>query len=129
MARKATIGFNQDIWRIRPFRKNYRYHQSWLSNQVYPSMWNCSQAVLQERPSSKKYPWPINMRQRLKDDGIFIIKLDHLLFTQDNEFSSPSAAAAVIQGGHANGLIAWKKKDGKTLKELENLETTNLQDG
>jgi len=88
-----------------------------------------SQAVLQERPSSKKYPWPINMRQRLKDDGILIIKLDHLLFTQDTEFSSPSAEAAVIQGGHANGLIAWKNEDGKTLKELENLETTNLQDG
>jgi len=35
------------------------------------------------------------------------------------EFSSPSAAAAVIHGGHANGLTVWKNKDGKTLKELE----------
>ena len=47
------------------------------------------------------------------------MKSDYLLFTQDIEFSSPSAAAAVIHGGHANGLTAWKNKDGKTLKDLE----------
>lgn len=78
-----------------------------------------SQAVLTERPSSQKYPWPINMRQRLKDEGILITKSDYLLFARDAEFSSPSAAAAVIHGGHANGLTAWKNSDGKTLKELE----------
>ena len=80
-----------------------------------------SQAVLNERPSSQKYPWVINMRQKLKDDGAITVKVDHLLFTQDVEFSSPSAAAAVIHGGQANGLTAWKNKDGKTLKELESL--------
>ena len=78
-----------------------------------------SQAVLSERPSSQKYPWPVNMRQKLKDEGALTVKSDHLLFTHDIEFSSPSAAAAVIHGGHANGLTAWKNKDGKTLKELE----------
>lgn len=80
-----------------------------------------SQAVLNERPSSRKYPWPLNMRQKLKDEGALTVKKDHLYFTQDVEFSSASAAAAVIHGGHANGLIAWKDKDGKTLKELESL--------
>lgn len=80
-----------------------------------------SQAVLSERPSSQKYPWPVNMRQKLKDEGALTVKPDHLLFTQDVEFSSPSAAAAVIHGGHANGLTAWKNKDGKTLKELESV--------
>ena len=78
-----------------------------------------SQAVLNERPSSQKYPWPLNMRQRLKDEGALTVKTDHLLFTQDVEFSSPSAAAAIIHGGHANGLTASKNKQGKTLKELE----------
>jgi hypothetical protein len=78
-----------------------------------------SQAVLTERPSSQKYPWPLNMRQRLKEEGILAAKADHLVFNRDAEFSSPSAAAAVIHGGHANGLIAWKNKHGKTLKELE----------
>jgi hypothetical protein len=78
-----------------------------------------SQAVLNDRASSQKYPWPLNMRQRLKDEGILSAFEDHLVFTRDEEFSSPSAAAAVVHGGHANGLIAWKNKDGKTLKEIE----------
>ncbi len=78
-----------------------------------------SQAVLSERPSTHKYPWPVNMRQKLKDEDILTVKTDHLLFAKNAEFASPSAAAAVIHGGHANGLIAWKNKDGKTLKELE----------
>jgi hypothetical protein len=80
-----------------------------------------SQAVLNERPSSQKYPWAFNMRQKLKEEGALTLRTDHLLFTQDVEFSSPSAAAAVIHGGHANGLISWKNKDGKTLKELESV--------
>lgn len=78
-----------------------------------------SQAVLKDRASAKKYPWPLNMRQRLKDESILLAKDDHLIFTQDEEFSSPSAAAAVVHGGHANGLVAWKDKNGKTLKEIE----------
>ena len=78
-----------------------------------------SQAVLTERPSARKYPWPINMRQQLKGSGALKESRDHLLFTKDVEFSSPSAAAAVIHGGHANGLTAWKNKLGRTLKELE----------
>ena len=78
-----------------------------------------SQAVLNERPSSQKYPWPLNMRQKLKDEGMLSVEADHLLFTKDAEFSSPSAAASVIHGGHANGLTSWKNKAGKSLKELE----------
>jgi hypothetical protein len=80
-----------------------------------------SQAVLNERPSTQKYPWALNMRQQLKEGGSLTIKEDHLLFKQDIEFSSPSAAAAVIHGGQANGLVSWKNKDGKTLKELESV--------
>lgn len=78
-----------------------------------------SQAVLNERPSSQKYPWALNMRQKLREEGTLSIKSDHLLFAGDVEFSSPSAAAAVIHGGQANGLTAWKNKDGKSLKDLE----------
>jgi len=80
-----------------------------------------SQAVLKERASTKKYPWPLNMRQRLKDEGVLSAETGYFLFTRDEEFSSPSAAAAVIHGGHANGLIAWKNKNGKTLKEIESV--------
>jgi hypothetical protein len=80
-----------------------------------------SQAVLNDRASSQKYPWPMNMRQRLKDEGVLSVDDGHLVFTRDEEFSSPSAAAAVIHGGHANGLTAWKNKNGKTLKEIESM--------
>jgi hypothetical protein len=80
-----------------------------------------SQAVLHERSSAQKYPWPVNMRQRLKDEGVLSVSEDHLVFTRDEEFSSPSAAAAVVHGGHANGLTAWKDKDGRTLKEIESV--------
>jgi len=78
-----------------------------------------SQAVLSDRASSQKYPWPLNIRNRLKEEGILTQSDNHLVFSRDEEFSSPSAAAAVVHGGHANGLIAWKNKDGKTLKEIE----------
>ena len=66
-----------------------------------------SQAVLKERASSQKYPWPLNMRQRLKDEGVLSVSEDHLVFTRDEEFSSPSAAAAVVHGGQAqqNGRL------------------------
>ncbi|MFN5178333.1 GIY-YIG nuclease family protein [Limnohabitans sp.] len=78
-----------------------------------------SQAVLAERASSQKWPWALNMRQRLRDDGVLVQVGDHLSFTKDMEFTSPSSAAAVIHGGHANGLTAWRNSEGKTLKEIE----------
>lgn len=79
-----------------------------------------SQAVLKDRASSKKYPWAANIRERLRDEGVLVQNEDHFIFARDEDFSSPSAAAAVVHGGHANGLIAWRNKDGKTLKEIEN---------
>jgi hypothetical protein len=78
-----------------------------------------SEAVLKLRPSVKKWPWPLNMRQKLLEEGSLIEKQDRVVFTADVEFSSPSAAAAIIHGGHANGLLAWKNKKGQTLKEME----------
>jgi hypothetical protein len=78
-----------------------------------------SQAVLEPRASSSKYPWSIIMRTRLTEDGSLITENDYLMFTKDVEFSSPSAAAAVIHGGQANGLTAWKNNDNKSLKEIE----------
>ena len=43
------------------------------------------------------------------------------LFIKDYEFSSPSAAGAVILGYNVNGRDAWKTKDGITVNQLENL--------
>lgn len=78
-----------------------------------------SQAVLNERASSEKWPWARNIRQKLRQDGVLAVQQDHLVFTRDTEFSSPSTAAAVVQGGHANGLLAWRNTEGKTLKDIE----------
>jgi len=78
-----------------------------------------SQAVLKERASAHQYPYTIATRKRLIEDGTLVGDGEHLKFTRDAEFSSPSAAATVVQGGSANGLLAWKNQDGKTLKELE----------
>lgn len=78
-----------------------------------------STAVLAERPSSGSYPYVIAQRKELIANGTLIKKNDLLVFTKDVEFSSPSAAAVVVRGGSANGLIAWKTKEGKTLRELD----------
>ena len=52
------------------------------------------------------------------------VENDKMLFTKDYEFSSPSAAAAVIHGGHANGLREWKNSNGISLKEIEEKEVS-----
>jgi hypothetical protein len=80
-----------------------------------------SQAVPNLRPSAKDYPWVINAREQLIKDGVLVKANGHLTFAKNHEFSSPSAAAAVIHGGTANGRIAWKDSSGKTLKQLESV--------
>ena len=78
-----------------------------------------STAVLDERPSAESYPYVVAQRNQLIADGTLIEKDGFLVFTKDAEFSSPSSAAVVIHGGSANGLTAWKTKDGKSLKQLD----------
>jgi hypothetical protein len=79
-----------------------------------------SQAVTEIRPSApKQHPFVGKLREGFVEDGTLIRAEGHLVFTRDVEFSSPSAAAAVIHGGGANGLLAWKTAAGKTLKEIE----------
>ncbi|HXT40110.1 MAG TPA: GIY-YIG nuclease family protein [Candidatus Angelobacter sp.] len=76
-----------------------------------------SEATLDLRPSAP--PWVIQQREKYLADGT-LAKLDgKFAFTKDTEFSSPSAAAAVVCGGHVNGLTAWRNADGKNLKQIE----------
>jgi len=81
-----------------------------------------SQAVLDERASASKYPNAVAPRRRLIELKKLVAREDHLAFVQDVEFASPSAAAAAIHGGSANGLTAWRTEDGRSLKELEGAE-------
>lgn len=79
-----------------------------------------STAVHAVRPSAEsQYPNTIALRRRLIQDKTLVERDDVYVFTRDVEFSSPSAAAAVVHGGSANGLTAWKDNSGKSLKELE----------
>lgn len=81
-----------------------------------------STAVLHEKGSAEKHaPKVILRRKQLVDEGTLAQKDGFYFFTKDVEFSSPSAAAAVITGGTADGLEYWKTKDGQTLKQLEEL--------
>ena len=78
-----------------------------------------STAVLEERPSAENYPYVMAQRKQLIAEAVLTELDGFLVFTRDAEFSSPSAAAAVIHGGSANGLIAWKSEGGKSLKQLD----------
>ena len=78
-----------------------------------------STAILEERPSTGKYPYVLAQRKQLIADGTLIEKDGLLSFAKDSEFTSPSAAAVVIHGGSANGLTAWKTNDGRSLKQLD----------
>src|SRR6056297_1238922 len=76
-----------------------------------------SQARVEETRSIHKYMSEIRRqlvsRQVLKEkDGV-------LVFTQDNRFKSPSTAAGVLVGGAANGRLAWKDRNNKSLKEIQ----------
>lgn len=78
-----------------------------------------STAVLEDRPSAQSYPYVLTQRKELISDGTLTEKAGLFVFTKDSEFSSPSAAAAVIHGGSANGLTAWKNENGISLKQLD----------
>jgi len=76
-----------------------------------------SEATLDLRPSAP--PWVIQQREKYIADGTLAKLAGKFKFTKDVEFTSPSAAAAVVCGGHVNGLTAWRNSDGKNLKQLD----------
>jgi len=78
------------------------------------------QAVLKHRPSAHvSHGFILDERARLMETEALIPEGDHLVLTRDVEFSSPSTAAGVLQGGGANGQTSWRDANGKTLKEIE----------
>lgn len=84
-----------------------------------------SEAVLQERPSTQKYPYAGQLREQLLEEGVLAVSQDRLRFEKDYEFSSPSAAASVIHGGQANGLTAWVSGEGVSLKHQEEAQAAD----
>jgi hypothetical protein len=81
-----------------------------------------SQAAGELRNSTQtRGGWIIKIRNRLLESKILVAESGHLTFARDYEFDSPSAAAAIVRGGNANGLTEWRTAEGKTLKEIEGL--------
>lgn len=79
-----------------------------------------SQAVLEHRASAKTIR---EKREQLKEKGLLGRQGDHLIFSKDVEFGSPSTAGGVVRGGNTNGLTNWKNAKGTQLKEIEANET------
>lgn len=65
------------------------------------------------------FPSAIQFRKKLIFEGVLIDRGDFFEFTDDYIFSSPSTDAAIVIGRNANGLIEWKSKEGRTLKDFE----------
>jgi hypothetical protein len=81
-----------------------------------------STAVAEDRPGAAKHtPSIVAKRAALLLEGKLFAKGSVLEFQDDIEFTSPSAAAAVICGGSANGLIEWQDGNGRTLKAIDEL--------
>ncbi len=57
-------------------------------------------------------------RAKLLDAGVLVTAKDGYRFERDWAFSTPSAAAAIVSGGSANGWIEWKNGKGQTLDEV-----------
>jgi hypothetical protein len=75
-----------------------------------------SQAVKEHREVSIRIAVK---RDEFIADGLLVVNEDHLIFTKDYEFSSPSAAASIVCGGPSNGLTYWKNSNGLVLKDIE----------
>lgn len=57
-------------------------------------------------------------REELIGSGVLAPAKDGYRFERDMAFSSPSAAAAIVSGGSANGWVEWRNAKGQTLDEV-----------
>ena len=73
----------------------------------------CKGSGFCEKETKSCQGWIKNMRKRLLKEK----KIINGIFAEDVTFKSPSAAAACIIGGSANGNILWICSNGKSIKE------------
>lgn len=73
------------------------------------------------------FPKSVNiLRADLISSGVISDKDGKMEFVNDYLFSSPSAAAMVVMGRSANGLVEWKDKSGKVLTDIESEELIGI---
>lgn len=70
-------------------------------------------------------PFMVDLRSKLREQGVLVAEGQHLRLTQDYLSSSPSTAASVLNGGNTNGRQSWLTEDGRTLKELQEVEVAD----
>ncbi len=59
------------------------------------------------------------LHQELRNEKVLLPEGPVCVFAKSYAFSSPSAAAAVVNGRPANGTVEWKTPTGQTYKEWE----------
>lgn len=82
-----------------------------------------SQIASDDVPSMQAYLR--EMRAELVKDGLLTVEGGHYMLTQDYTFASPSTAASVMVGRNMNGREAWRTKEGRTLKEVQEGSNSN----
>lgn len=71
--------------------------------------------------------WAMKLRARLVERGVLSPEAnDRMVFSRPYTFDSPSAAAAVVLGRSANGLVEWKTDFGETLKVLRDKQVASI---
>lgn len=78
-------------------------------------------STLNEKVNAYVSPATLKKRDICLKEG----KIDCLRLTEDILFTSPSAAAQFLLGYQISGPQAWKRADGRTLKEIESEESSN----
>lgn len=79
-----------------------------------------SQAAMAEVPSIHAYL--AAARRGLIANGVLRAAADSYVFAQDYLFASPSTAAGVILGRSSNGRVEWQAADGRTLKQIQEIQ-------
>ena len=62
-----------------------------------------------------------DLRATLVANGVLQQDGATYVLTQDYEFSSPSTAAGAMEGRTSKGRAEWHDKDGRSLKELQEI--------
>lgn len=69
----------------------------------------------------------VSIRQRLLAEGILKEDNGRLVFVKDQQFNSPSGAAAAVLGRAANGWISWLNNKGQTLSDVKRVVRSERQ--
>lgn len=118
---------------------------------IIPDVSNESEMLLYLKRKSKKSGQIIEAQCKRTSEGFVVLKGSHIeiidsesiptgikdmrkraridensILLEDVLFRSPSYAASFLIGGHTNGLIDWKTADGKTLKDIESTEVSEV---